>query len=240
MCRLLGVVAREPVAIRSYLLDAPHGLQGMSLCGVHAPHRDGVGWAYRDLAGRMRLYRWGATALARTQSLPGNLSAPTTLLLAHARKASPEYRGMQGALQAQPLVQDGLFLAHNGTIRDVALLGAGAGTDSQRLLGWLNRTWNPRTPDRVPAALRDLAGLLRDYTAVNFLLSEGASLYALCLYTREPDYYTLRWRDDGGAIVVASEPIDDRPGWRSLGNGELLTIGPDLSATVVQAVSPPT
>lgn len=33
------------------------------------------------------------------------------------------------------------------------------------------------------------------------------------------------------AVVVASEPLDDDPGWRDLEPGELLHVGPDLAIT---------
>lgn len=238
MCRLLGTISREPKLIRQYILDAPHGLQALSRHGARAPHRDGVGWAYRDARGRMRLHRWGASALARAETLPGDLSVATTLLVAHARKASPEYRAALGALQAQPLVQDGLFLAHNGTIRDVAALDAGTGTDSQRLLNWVAQAWMPRTRDRLAEALTKIPGMIRDYTAINLLLTDGGFLCAFCLYTRDPDYYTLYWRAGDDAVVVASEPVDDQPGWRAFGNGELVMIQPDLSVDTLQVVRP--
>ncbi len=41
------------------------------------------------------------------------------------------------------------------------------------------------------------------------------------------------------AVVVASEPMDDDPGWRPLGSGELLHIGPDLRTSVTTAVASP-
>ena len=239
MCRLVGAVLREPKDLRPLLLDAPRGLYGVSLRGAKAPHRDGVGWAYRDVRERMRLHRWGASGLAGAETLPGALSVVATLLVAHARKASPEYRTALGALQAQPLVRDGLFLAHNGTIHDVDPLGETMGTDSQRLVEWLVARWRPRTPDRLTEVLRALAGMIRDYTAINLLLTEGTCLYALCLYTRDSDYYTLHWREEDDGVVVASEPIDDRPGWKAFRNGELLVIPPDLSVAVLRVVPPP-
>ncbi len=239
MCRLLGVSAREPAPLQRYLSGFPHGLLAMSLHGAQAPHRDGVGWAYRDGCGRMRLHRWGRGPLVGSEGLPGDLSRQTTLLVAHARKASPEYRTTLGALQAQPLVRDGLFLAHNGTIRDVAVLGEGIGTDSQRLLDWLVEAWRPRTPERLPAVLSKLGGMIRDYTAVNVVLTDGDILYALRLCARDPAYYTLHWRTGGGAVVVASEPLDEGPGWTALGNGELLAIYPDLSVAAWPAVPSP-
>ena len=239
MCRLLGVVTREPMPLRRYLTEARQSFLVLSLRGAKAPHRDGVGWVYRDAQGRMRLHRWGREALAGREDLPGEISAETTLLVAHARKASPEYRRMMGALHAQPLVRGGVFLAHNGTVRDVGALGDGIGTDSQRILDWLVRTWHPRTPDRLAEALRELLRLIQDYTAVNLLLTDGALLCAFCLYARDPDYYTMGWRDEDGAVVVASQPIDDQPGWTALRNGELLVVEPDLSAHVLRVVSPP-
>ncbi|MDD2911982.1 MAG: class II glutamine amidotransferase [Candidatus Bipolaricaulis anaerobius] len=229
MCRLVGALAGTPFPLRRYLLE-DHGLLALSLRGAKAPHRDGVGWAYRDARGRMRLHRWGGGALAGNDGLPGDPSPETTLLIAHARKASPEYRAMRGAIHAHPLVRDGVFLAHNGTVRDTSSLGDGNGTDSQRILDWLVRTWHPRTPDRLVEALRELLGLIHDYTALNLLLTDGSSLYAFCCHTRDPDYYTLHRRGGDGAVVVASEPVDGRAGWEPMPNGTLLAVGPDGEA----------
>ncbi len=229
MCRLLGVLSQTPQPLAHHLRDAPHSLLRMSLWGQKAPHRDGVGWAYRDGRGRMRLHRWGARALAGRDGLPGDLTPATTLLLAHARKASPEFRGLRGALHAQPMSRDGLLLAHNGTVRDAHVLGAGTSTDSQALLHWLARAWTPRTPEGLREALQELLGLVRDFTALNLLVTDGEVLYALCLYTGDPGYYTLHLRRGGEEVVVASEPAEGEPGWTPMENGELLVVSPDLT-----------
>src|SRR5947207_1620515 len=34
------------------------------------------------------------------------------------------------------------------------------------------------------------------------------------------------------AVIVASEPMDEDPGWRALQPGELLHVGPDLHVTI--------
>lgn len=234
MCRLLGVVAREPQPLALHLRDAPHSLLRMSLEGKKAPHRDGVGWAYRDGRGRMRLHRWGARALAGRDDLPGDLTPATTLLLAHARKASPEFGRLRGGVHAQPLSRDGLLLAHNGTVRDAHALGATPSTDSQALLDWLVRAWSPRTPEGLREALGRLLGHVRDFTALNLLLTDGEVLYALCLYTGDPDYYTLHLRRWEGEVVVASEPASSEPGWTALENGELRVVYPDRTTISLQ------
>ena len=41
------------------------------------------------------------------------------------------------------------------------------------------------------------------------------------------------------AVVVATEPMDDDPGWRELGSGQLLHVDPQLQATVTTIVDRP-
>lgn len=225
MCRMLGVASREPFLIGKWLVDASPGLLGLSLQGKGAPHRDGLGYAFRDPQGQWRLFRFGPGALA-APGVPGPLASPATMLLAHARKASPEYRAFRGGLYAHPFFYEGVFLCHNGTIRDLEGLGAGPGTDSQRLLFWLVRHWHPRTPARLRALLTQLLAMLQDYSALNLLLSDGLHLYALCAYTRDPDYFTLWIHEGADGLAVASEPADGAKAWNPLENHELLVVSP--------------
>lgn len=223
MCRMLGVWSPQPFPLRRWLLEASPGLLGLSLRGQRAPHRDGLGYAFRDPQGRWRLFRFGPKALAQ-EGIPGPVDAPATLLLAHARKSSPEYQGLRGAAHAHPFFYDGVFLCHNGTVRDVDRLGAGWGSDSRRVLLWLARRWRPRTPERLGACLAELLRTLQDWSALNLLLSEGEDLYALCAYTRDPDYFTLWVHEGPDCVAVASEPADAARPWRPLGNRTLLRV----------------
>jgi predicted glutamine amidotransferase len=227
---MLGFLSREPIPIRRYLVEAPRGLLYMSLHGKKAPHRDGFGYAYRDTSGRMAVHRWGKEDLDRVpDGLPGDLDPSITLLIAHVRKASPEYGARLTDQEAHPFAVEGLVLAHNGTIRDAEALDAGSGIDSQRIARWLSRAWQPRTPEALARALEELLARVRDYTAVNLLLTEGTSLYAFCCFTQDPDYYTLWYRAVEETVVVASEPVDDGPSWQPLSNGELLHVLSNLT-----------
>ncbi len=229
---MLGVWSHEPFLIRRWLLDASPGLLGLSLAGKKAPHRDGLGYAFRDPAGRWKLFRFGPEALAQG-GIPGPLDSQALLLLAHARKSSPEYQKFRGGLYAHPFYYDGLFLCHNGTVRDVNRLGIREGTDSWRILVWLSRRWQPRTPEKLQECLADLLEVLRDYSALNLLLSDGENLYALCAYTQDADYYTLWVHEEKGIVAVASEPADIQKAWQPLENRELILIGSEgISARV--------
>jgi hypothetical protein len=164
MCRMLGVLSVKPFPIRKWLLDANPGLLGLSLRGKNAPHRDGLGYAFRDPKGRWHLFRFGPKALLEAE-IPGPVDREATVLLAHARKSSPEFASFRGGLYAHPFFYDGVFLCHNGTVRDIERLGLSHGTDSQRLLFWLSKRWKPRTPDRLKDCLRELLGIISDFSA---------------------------------------------------------------------------
>jgi hypothetical protein len=163
--------------------------------------------------------------------IPGPVDREATVLLAHARKSSPEFASFRGGLYAHPFFYDGIFLCHNGTVRDIERLGLSHGTDSQRLLFWLSKRWKPRTPERLEDCLRELLGTISDFSALNLLLSDGENLYALCAFRANPEYFTLWFRKGADFVAVASEPADEEGGWIPMENGELLGIHPDLSIT---------
>lgn len=179
----------------------------------------------------MKLRRWGQQELTRLeeQGFSKISDAKTTLLIAHARKASKDYRQMVTAAQAHPLFEEGIYLAHNGTVQDAHKLSPREGTDSQKLLHWLAHDWRPRNPSSLQEALRKLLTLVEGYTALNLLITEGSNLYAFCCYGREPEYYTLHYRLDKSIAIVASEPLDEEDQqWQPLASGELLQIAPNL------------
>ncbi len=65
---------------------------------------------------------------------------------------------------------------------------------------------------------------MQDYSALNLLLSDGANLYALCAYTRDPEYFTLWIHEGPDVVVVASEPVDAGRPWQPLAHRELLCV----------------
>lgn len=225
MCRMLAVASKDPFPIRRWLVEASPGLLGLSLQGKNAPHRDGLGFAFRDLLGQWKLFRFGPKALS-LGGIPGPLDAQARLLLAHARKASPDFQHFSGGLYAHPFFYDGIFLCHNGTVCDVHKLGFSWGTDSQQLTFWFARNWHPRCPERFEELATELLQLLQDYSALNLLLSDGERIYVLCAYTRDPDYFTLWFHAGEDFLAVASEPADLTRSWVPLENHEILVIFP--------------
>jgi predicted glutamine amidotransferase len=140
-------------------------------------------------------------------------------------------------------------------------------TDSERWFALITREIGRAGGDvaaGITSATRWVAANLPLLSA-NFILIEADQLWAL----RYPDGHELHVleREAGGgqgsgqalahrsstghirvasdelahrpAVVVATEPMDDDPGWRELGSGQLLHVDPRLQATVTTIVDGP-
>ncbi len=170
----------------------------------------------------------------------------------------------QGRLFAHNGVVQGLDRLERELGDDLALVEGE--TDSERLFALVTRETERHRGDvgaGIAAAARWVAEHLPLYS-LNLLLGTADGLWAL----RYPDTHEL-WvleRGAGGthgarhldaasaagtvrvrserlarqpAVIVASEPMDEDPGWRRLASGELLHVGPRLEVTSTIAVDRP-
>jgi len=142
------------------------------------------------------------------------------------------------------------LFAHNGTIdgpyfrslltkpHQAALFGD---TDSEVYFHWLLQALEREGVEGLSTAIKEIRE--REFTALNFLLSDGHILYAYWEQSRTaeppyPDYYQLWFavRSDGGSgkgqVVVCSECLDDEL-WSQIPMRSLLSIAPDLQVKTV-------
>ncbi|NJD61091.1 MAG: class II glutamine amidotransferase [Deltaproteobacteria bacterium] len=231
MCRMIGFAAVDPVDVAPYLA----ALSAFSRSGnlvegwerrPGGNHPDGWGIAYRE-SGRMRLRRGGMPANA--DPVFSDVRVTTDRFIGHVRYASNT--ATVNADNAHPFLVSGTALAHNGTFR--GRIGEEASrrnvSDTLVFLEMLAARWGERTFSRLREALAELlgdTGLVGDYSAANLLIASGESLFALRNYRRNEGYYTLFLDAAPGRVVAASEKLDDGPGWRLLGNGELVELHP--------------
>jgi predicted glutamine amidotransferase len=137
-------------------------------------------------------------------------------------------------------------------------------TDSERLFALITRETrrhNGNVQAGIVTAIRWVAAQLPVYS-LNLILTTDSDLFAL----RYPETHTLYVLERGAngrgglplhhqssllrvdseeaarrpAVVVASEPMDDDPGWRALSSGELLYVNADLEIrSTIVLLNPP-
>jgi glutamine amidotransferase len=133
-----------------------------------------------------------------------------------------------------------------------AVAMVGGTTDTERLFAFLTLAIRRAGDDvraGIVAAAHELARDIELYS-INFVLASNGHLWAfrypehnpLWLLRREPHGDPVVQNDSAGTlhlhtdsevtypiVVVASERMDDDPGWEPIGVGELVHIGPDLT-----------
>ena len=263
MCRLLGVVSSEATDFRFTLNEAPRCLAVLSPDHPHgwgiAVHARGRGWdLHKHAACAGHDERFGAVAA----------EARGEILVAHVRKRTV---GPIGIENTHPFRRGTWVFAHNGTIEDTTFLAERTSlarrseiegqTDSELFFAYLltalaaagahdgaateDATEDPAersTP--ADAALREAVAAAVDrpsFGAANFLLSDGAVLYAhragrtlhllergqgdeVIQSRRSPDATVeTRWTARRRGVMLASERMTDEP-WLEIPEGGLVRI----------------
>ncbi|MTD55163.1 class II glutamine amidotransferase [Amycolatopsis pithecellobii] len=257
MCRLFGMsAAPERVRATFWLLDAPDSLARQS----HR-EPDGTGLGIFTADGRPDLRKQPLAAYEDEQFTREAKDCESTTFVAHIRYASTggvdpvntHPFEQQGRLFAHNGVIGDLSTLDQelGEHRDLVR----GDTDSERFFALITAHIGAQgdVGAGIAAAAQWVAGHLPVY-ALNAVLTTPAELWAL-RYPDTHDLFVLR-RAPGGqhgdrhldhagtrlrahsgalvehaAVVVASERMDEDPGWQDLAPGELLHVGPDLAVT---------
>ena len=234
MCRHLAYLGPR-VSLRSVLIDPPHGLYRQSWAarrqrfGTVNADGFGVGW-YADGDPRPARYR-RAVPIWADESF-GDVARVTRsgAVLAAVRSAT-DGTGY-GQESVAPFAADGWLFSHNGrvdgwpastaaaaaTLPATALLDLDARVDSALL--WALVLHRLRLGMTATDALCDTVAVLSSAGVTgrfNMLMTDGREIAASCSGD------TLCYRMTDGAIVVASEPGDDEPGWNDVPDGSVLT-----------------
>jgi predicted glutamine amidotransferase len=263
MCRLFGMSGGpEPVRATFWLLEAPDSLDRQS-----RRNPDGTGVGYYDRGGTPRVDKQPVAAFEDRQFAEEARELCSRTFVAHVRYASgtPVTRenthpfSMQGRLFAHNGVI-GDVPALEAELGDAISMVHGQ-TDSERYFALVTREIERIGDVRegIVSAVGWIAENLPVY-AINFVMISDSELWAM----RYPETHELlvleRGTGRGGlrhssarrrikvecddladtrSVVVASEEMDDDPGWRLLDSGELLHVGPDLGVTSVRAIDRP-
>ncbi len=243
MCRMMGVVSQGPVYYDLFEEFADLATQGM--CPIGAPdergHKDGWGLACfrngdlqyhaRDVGSASEASKYYGTAWKIAKLNIERASGQSLVVMGHLRRASAPSTVSQKFSHPFVEVRDGITWAfqHNGSL--VKSLENHDKIDSQILFGLILNSLDGRSAEAVAKAARVArATAIEEYggfTGLNFMLSDGQSLYVYRDFQTNGQYYTLYLDNFGEMVVAASEPIlamkaDPIP------RGVLHTIGPDL------------
>jgi gamma-glutamyl hercynylcysteine S-oxide hydrolase len=240
VCRHLAYIG-PPVTLEALLLQPPHSLRQQASApryqtnGKNNADGFGVGWYDRELRSEPARYRttrpiWEDASFASFAGL-----VQTSAVVAAVRNASP---GMPLDETANAPFTEGPWLfSHNGfvpefhsgvgdalrrTVSENRANAMAGETDSALLFALVL--------DRLDAgvspvdALVSVVDTVEDMTTarLNLLLTDGERIAATAVRN---SLFVFDDRDLTGAVVIASEPHDDKPAWESVPDGSLVEFG---------------
>jgi len=258
---------REPVSAEVWLLDSPDSLITQS---HHNPDGTGLGVFEADgrpVVHKAPISAFSDAEFARearherSRTFLGHIRFASTGVLTLANTHPFE---QQGRLFAHNGVLSGLSQLEDELGADLALVKGQ--TDSERLFALITREIAGRKGD-VQAGILAAVGWVAEHLPVyslNLIITTDSELFAL-RYPVTNTLYVLdrpagghhgtqalshrsslgtELRSDEAArrpvVVLASEPMDEDPGWRSLQPGELLHVDADLNlASTIAFPEPP-
>ncbi len=234
MCRHLAYLG-APATLRSVIIGPPHGLYRQAWAPRFQQHGSvnadgfGVGW-YAPGDPEPARYRRAGPIWADESFADLARVTRSGAILAAVRDATPG--SAQGAAAAAPFAWGRWLFSHNGridgypqsaaglagTLPAATLLGLEARVDSALL--WALVADRLRRGLAPGQALADTCGALRAAGVTgrfNFLLTDGQVIAA----TAAGD--TLFYRRSPDALIIASEPGDDEPGWTEVPDDSVVT-----------------
>jgi predicted glutamine amidotransferase len=220
MCRVFGLVAAEPTTVRHDLVEA-----GNPLIRQSEEHDSGWGMAvYRRADGEEpRCVRFPEAA-HQDDSFIEATNLRGRLFNVHVRRAT---MGGLSEENTHPFCLGPYSFGHNGTIvRFPKLLEPGVRppigqTDSEHFFNLLMRDFDPGHARRcLREAVRTVIKR-SPFSGINFLFSDGERLYAYKL-----GVFALHWAARDGALVVASERLNENERWHSVHDDVLLVLDP--------------
>ncbi len=237
MCRFVAYLG-PPVTLESLLLSPPHALVTQAYAPRHQRHGRinadgfGVGWYAPDVRAEPARYRTTTPMWADNSfvSMAGVVSSGA--IVAAVRNASPGLPVDESC--TAPYTHERWLFAHNGRVQDfpgpvtgllrrqlsdertAQLQGA---TDSEVLFALvLDRVdAGACAPEAIKAVIRDVLSVAPE-SRLNLCLSDGDTIAA----TACGDSLFMLSDPESGAVVVASEPYDDEPGWTEASGGSLV------------------
>jgi predicted glutamine amidotransferase len=246
MCRLIGVVAREPAPLSNLFGDdlAPFLAQACE-------HSHGWGVASRTAQGAVASYKDPVRADESALFHPTLDGLTTQAGMLHLRMASPGSPVRRG--NTHPFGDSQMAFIHNGDfapsscLDDViggALSAAEGDTDSERFyLAVRRRIEDGMEPPKALATVgADIQAMATRFASLNCMLLTSEALYAYTAHDplsevigrRGAGYFSLNYRRDADKVVVASTGWpQDPPRWTTIPEGLVVEIRRSDLSTVV-------
>ncbi len=232
MCRMLAISSEpaDPELSQEYV---------SSLFRMAREHPHGWGLVHYE-NGAPVLVKMPVRADRSMDARKAAAEARSAMVMGHIRNASIGGHTLENT---HPFVDGHWAFCHNGTIDVHAILRQRlkperrkrlkGETDSEVLFQWIlqNMEESGDVVQGLAEAVRSIVSIKGPSTSsLDFMLSDGSTLYANNLAFKRHHYFALHWTEmadpnrDSRSVIICSEPIGCSGGWRRMENDTLAIV----------------
>ena len=232
MCRMLAISSEpaDPVLSRELI---------SSLFRMAGEHPHGWGLVHYEDDGPV-MVKMPVRADGSLEARKAAEGARSTIVMGHIRNASI---GGQTLENTHPFVDGHWAFCHNGTVDVHSILRQRLGperrrrlrgeTDSEVLFQWLLQNMEEcgDTAQGLEDAVRSIVSIKGPSTSsLDFMLSDGSTLYAYNLAFKRHHYFALHWTEiddpskDSRSVIICSETMEGSGQWRRMENDTLAIV----------------
>ncbi len=198
------------------------------------PHGWGFGWFEE---GRPRSLREACSAFQNPRFMEAARRVRSRIVIVHIRRTVPDSIALTNT---HPFTYKQWIFCHEGIVdiknelRDRLPVRERKelerSIDSEIFFHWVVKNIEEQGEEiaGVAAAVQYVRKNKGERTSsLNFLLSDGRSLFAFREAFKKEEYYTLHWREGPGSVAISSDPLSDEM-WNMIPNHHLLVVAEDL------------
>lgn len=221
MCRFLMVYSKKPIKPQKILKEF------VKICKKSsAPNGDsqGDGWGVAWIDNKQKWKTRKSLSPIWQDKKKISSILETNVFAVHARSATfPKEKGI--ITYNQPFINDGYCFVFNGAINAVKLKNPIEGNIGSQKIWYLLR--ERLKEHSVPNALKYIKDLLeensKEIIALNIGIATKESIYSLCKYNNDPEYYTLNYFSSSSLKIICSEKINGFL-FKSMDNNEVISL----------------
>ncbi|OGK54442.1 hypothetical protein A3H78_06080 [Candidatus Roizmanbacteria bacterium RIFCSPLOWO2_02_FULL_36_11] len=215
MCRFLMVRSKKPIKLVELLSDFAF------MCKKSVEWQgDGWGISWRVDNGGWRMEKSLKPIWDDVNIFDG--IPESNIIVVHARGASfPKHKN--NINYNQPYIDSDMCFVFNGELYGVRLYAEGQ-IGSQKIFSLIKKNLDKNSPINTLKKLRNM--LINNSSGIlgcNIGLVINDKFYASCFYSKNKEYYTLRYFSDDSVTIVCSEKINKFL-WRSMKKGDIIQI----------------
>lgn len=205
MCRLLAVKSDKPFPVAKYVA-------AFAEVAKTSPEYQGHGWGCTYRVGD----QWQTYKNIRPiwDDNPHQFGE-TTLLLAHARSAFRD----EGIVveNNMPFSHGNLQFIFNGELRGVRIKADGR-IGAEKIFNFVRRFEKNGLTQAVSKGTQIIENRSKYIRALNFMISDGQSIWLNSLFNQDEQYFTMHEKRDGGTTMICSAPFGTQQDWQAIPN----------------------